>query len=144
MAVDEQGVADLRTGRLMTVIAAVLGLLGVLIGALGAHYLESYLSGRFSLTPELLAKRMDQFDVGARYHLLHAAALLALCGLPTVSHTSRRIAGVLMVAGIVLFSGSLYLLVATNTPWLGAVTPLGGIAWIAGWAAIAAGAMRTV
>ncbi len=142
MDVGAQTAADPRDRRRWTAIAAVLGLLGVLIGAFGAHGLEAYLSDGFSLTPEMLAKRSAQFDVGARYHLVHAVTLLALCALSTVSGTTLRIAGGLLVAGIVLFSGSLYLLVATNTTWLGAITPLGGLSWIIAWGVIAVGAMR--
>jgi uncharacterized membrane protein YgdD (TMEM256/DUF423 family) len=140
MDVAEHEFSGLRLRRRVIAAAGLAGLLGVVIGAFGAHLLEGYLSDQFSLPPELLAKRIDQFDVGARYHLVHAAAMLALAVLP-LSTAVIRIAGSLMLAGIVLFSGSLYLLVATNTPWLGAVTPFGGASWIIAWGVIAAGAM---
>jgi uncharacterized membrane protein YgdD (TMEM256/DUF423 family) len=136
----EHELAVLRLRRRIIAAAGLAGLLGVVIGAFGAHGLEGHLNDHLSLSTELLAKRLDQFDVGARYHLVHAAAMLALAALP-LSPAVIRIAGVLMVAGIVLFSGSLYLLVATNTPWLGAITPFGGAAWIIAWGVIAAGAM---
>jgi uncharacterized membrane protein YgdD (TMEM256/DUF423 family) len=133
---------DDRIRRKLAAIAAVMGLLGVLIGAFGAHGLDTHLTKQFSLSPEVLAKRLDQFDVGARYHLVHAVALLAMCGLSSLSRTTLQIAAGLMIGGIVLFSGSLYVLVVTNTPWLGAITPIGGASWIIGWAVIAAGALR--
>lgn len=98
--------------------------LGVMLGAFGAHTLE----GR--VTPE----RLDVFETGVRYQIYHALALLVLawiCSQTTVwqAHWS----GYLFIAGILIFSGSLYLLVLTDTAWLGAVTPIGGLAFIGGW-----------
>jgi len=121
--------------------AAILGGLGVVIGAFGAHGLETSLADS-GLAPDVVAKRLDQFDVGARYHLVHAVALLALAGLPAISRSARMAAFGLMVAGIVLFSGSLYLLVVTNTPKLGAITPIGGVCWIIAWSIVAVSATR--
>jgi uncharacterized membrane protein YgdD (TMEM256/DUF423 family) len=134
---------DRSARRTMTAVAAVIGALGVLIGAFGAHGLESYLTERFELSAETLARRSEQFDVGVRYHLVHAAAMLALCGLPQLSTGSFKVAAALMLAGTLLFSGSLYLLVATNTTWLGMITPLGGISWIIAWMVIAIGTLRS-
>ncbi len=122
--------------RKIVFVAGLLGGLGVLIGAFGAHGLEDYLAGR-SLAPELVIKRLGQFDVGARYHLVHAVAMLGLAQLTVVSDRAKAWAFVLMTAGIMLFSGSLYLLVITNTAWLGAITPLGGVSWIIAWFLIA-------
>jgi len=121
-------------------IGAFLGGLGVLIGAFGAHGLEARLADA-GLDPALIAKRVGQFDVAARYHLVHAVAMLALSNLSSISDRARRIVFVLLTLGILLFSGSLYLLVLTNTPWLGAITPLGGVAWIAAWFTIAGSAL---
>ena len=124
-------------------MAAIAGALGVIIGAFGAHGLEDGL-GRLGyyeadeLTVEMTAKRLDQFDVGARYHLAHSVALLALAGVQVGSDRRRMISAWLFSVGIILFSGSLYLLVLTNTPWLGAITPLGGLAWIAAWVSLLA------
>jgi len=102
--------------------------LAVALGAFAAHGLRGRLS------PEALAT----FETGARYHMYHALALLA------VAWASARwpggatsAAGWLFVAGTVLFSGSLYLLAVTGVRALGAITPLGGLAFIAGWAALA-------
>lgn len=121
--------------------AGVCGVLAVAIGAFGAHGLGEFLAGR-GLDAQLVEKRLGQFDVAARYHLAHAVALLAISALQIGSLRSRRIAATAMVAGIVLFSGSLYLLVLTNQTWLGAVTPLGGLSWIVGWTALALGAFQ--
>lgn len=129
--------------RWLIASAAILGLLGVAIGAFGAHGLENHLQARFGLPDELIARRLAQFDVGARYHLVHAVALLAIAGLPLRAPRLLQTAAGLMILGVVLFSGSLYLLVASNTPWLGAITPIGGVSWIVGWGLIAAAALRS-
>ena len=129
------------TSRRLTVIAAVAGFLGVAIGAFGSHGLGGWLESR-GLDPELIEKRVGQFEIGVRYHLVHAAALLAVAALRTGSPRGRRLVVAWFVAGLILFSGSLYLLAATNTPWLGAVTPFGGIAWLVGWATLAVVAAR--
>ena len=112
---------------------AVLCGLGVVLGSFGAHGL------RARVTPDMLAV----FETGVRYHLIHALGLLA------VAWAASRwpaawvgAAGWLFVAGIVVFSGSLYLLVLTGTRWLGAITPIGGLCLIAGWAVLAVGALR--
>ncbi len=128
--------------RYLLATAAVFGMLGVLIGAFGAHGLENFLVQTHSLDGEIVAKRLDQFDVGARYHLVHAVALLAICSIRGISPMVIRAIAVFMMVGIVLFSGSLYLLVATNTTWLGAITPIGGVSWIIGWTMIAVAAIR--
>ncbi len=128
--------------RKIAATAAILGGLGVLIGAFGAHGLETRLASA-GLDSALIAKRLGQFDVSARYHLVHAVAMLALSSLLSISHRARQVVFVLFTLGIVLFSGSLYLLVLTNTPWLGAITPLGGVAWIAAWFTIAGSALAS-
>lgn len=122
--------------------AGVFGMLGVLIGAFGAHGLENFLVQTHSLDGAAVAKRLDQFDVGARYHLVHAVVLVAICSIRGISPVVIRAIAVFMVVGIVLFSGSLYLLVATNTNWLGAITPIGGVSWIIGWTMITVAAIR--
>ena len=111
---------------------AVLAAVGVGLGAFGAHGLKSRVS------PDMVAI----WETGARYHLIHALGLLAVAWAverwPTAS-----IAGWLFVAGTLLFSGSLYVLVLTGQRWLGAITPLGGLAFIAGWLLLASVALRT-
>lgn len=126
---------NLRNATLLC--AGIAGATGVLIGAYVAHGLDAYLVDAGIESP-LLERRIDQADVGVRYHLIHAVALLALAAMIETLPRRRRIATLLLiVAGIFLFSGSLYLLVLLDQPWLGAVTPLGGLSWIAAWCTIA-------
>lgn len=112
-------------------LAALLLAVGVGLGAFGAHGLRHLVA----------AERLDTWQTAVDYHLLHALGLLVL-GLAgeRVRPRARRWAVGLLVAGVGLFSGSLYLLVLTDQSWLGAVTPLGGVAIIAGWCAVAVGA----
>ena len=124
------------TPRALIVLAAITGALAVSIGAFGAHGLDGYLEGR-GLDAELIAGRLAQFDTGARYHLVHAVALLALIPLVRTGGKPVAVAAWLFAAGTVFFSGSLYVLVLTNTPWLGAITPIGGVLWIAAWLLLA-------
>lgn len=128
--------------RRLVALAGWAGFSAVLIGAFGAHGLEDWLGSRFAAPAELLAKRLDQFDVGARYHLAHAVALLAIAGWSGGPPKPLRRAAWLMFAGIVLFSGSLYVLVLTNTPAWGAVTPIGGVLWLVAWGLLAISARR--
>ena len=114
--------------RFLFASGAIAALLGVVLGAFGAHAL------RDRLTPDLLAV----YETGVRYHFYHAFGLLAAAyAAARWPDGAATVAGWLFIAGIVLFSGSLYLLAVTNTRWLGAITPLGGVAFIAGWAALA-------
>ena len=102
-------------------IAAALCFLAVALGAFGAH----------ALKPTLESHGMtDVWNKAVLYHFLHAIALFAL-GL--FGATSRGTAW-LFIGGILLFSGSLYLMALTNVRWLGAITPLGGLCFLAGWA----------
>jgi uncharacterized membrane protein YgdD (TMEM256/DUF423 family) len=119
--------------RLFVVLGSTSALLGVALGAFGAHVLK----GR--LAPEML----DAFEVGARYHMYHALDLLGVAWAGTRwPGAAVTAAGWLFVVGTVLFSGSLYLLALTGHRWLGAVTPLGGVAFLLGWLALARGAWR--
>lgn len=99
--------------------------LAIVAGAFGAHGLEDHVA------PNLLSG----FETGAQYHFYHALGLIAV-GLTQNQIQIRRgfrAAGWLMITGIILFSGSLYLLALTGVTMLGAITPLGGLAWIAAW-----------
>lgn len=110
--------------RVFFILGAVLAGMGVAAGAFGAHGLR----GR--LTPELLAI----FETGVRYHLIHALGLLAVAWATTRwPGAAISTAGWLFLAGILLFSGSLYGLSLSGLPSLGAITPIGGVAWIVGW-----------
>lgn len=108
-------------------VGALLGLVGVGLGAFGAHGLRGRLS------PEMLAA----FETGVRYQMYHALALLALVALMS-RHEGRAIlvAGWSWTAGILVFSGSLYALALTGTTILGAITPIGGVALLVGWLAL--------
>ena len=101
-------------------VAAALCFLAVGLGAFGAHALKGTLEAH-GFT--------DVWNKAVMYHFLHAIALLVLASIPGVS----RAASWLLVAGIVIFSGSLYLLALTNVRWLGAITPIGGLCFLAGW-----------
>lgn len=120
--------------RLFFVIGALSGAISVLLGAFGAHAL------RDRLTPQLL----DTFETGVRYEIYHALAILFVAfALTRWSSNLVGYAGWAFVLGTLLFSGSLYLLALTGTRWLGAVTPLGGVAFIAGWFMLAVGVWQS-
>ena len=111
--------------RTFLVIGALAGFLGVAFGAFGAHGLRS------RLTPEMLAV----FETGVRYQLFHALTLLVVAlGLARADGVALRLAGWCFAAGILVFSGSLYALALTGVRSWGAVTPIGGLAFLAGWA----------
>ena len=121
--------------RLFAVLGACSGFLAVLAGAFGAHALRS------RLTPALLVT----FETGARYQMYHALALLAVAFVLTRAPSGPATwAGWCFVAGTVLFSGSLYALALTGTRGFGAITPLGGVAFLAGWICLALAARRLV
>ncbi len=118
--------------RRILITASIAGASGVLLGALGAHGLADLLAWR-GVESELIPKRVDQFNVGVRYHLVHTVALLALASVPFGKAKVRRWVARLFLAGLIFFSGSLYVLVLANLPMLGAITPIGGVLWIAAW-----------
>ena len=118
------------------ILIAFAGASAVAIGAFGAHGLDSLLA-EAGMDASRMNRRLQQFDTGARYHLIHAVVLLSLAGLPVSRGQLFRLVVMLMFLGIVLFSGSLYALVLTDTPRWGAVTPLGGLSWIIAWVLIA-------
>jgi uncharacterized membrane protein YgdD (TMEM256/DUF423 family) len=115
--------------RTFLLIGAVFGFLGVAIGAFGAHGLRS------RITPEMLAV----FEIGVRYQMYHALALILVAAAIGHAGSARLlvIAGWAFAAGIVIFSGSLYALALTGTTVLGAITPIGGLAFLIGWACLA-------
>ena len=114
--------------RTFLLVGAVAAFLAVAFGAFGAHALRARLS------PEMLAV----FETGVRYHMYHALALLLTSlVMGRFSGLLIALAGWMFTAGIVLFSGSLYLLALTGITRLGMITPLGGLAFLAGWACLA-------
>jgi uncharacterized membrane protein YgdD (TMEM256/DUF423 family) len=119
--------------RIFFLLGSLSAFLGVALGAFAAHGLKARLS------PDLIAT----FEVGVRYQMYHALALLAVAWACTRWPGPVLTAGGwLFVAGIVIFSGSLYLLCLTGARWLGAITPLGGLAFLAGWLCLAWAAWR--
>src|SRR3954447_14370249 len=117
--------------RTFMFVGALLGFVGVGLGAFGAHGLRGRLS------PEMLAV----FETGVRYHMYHALALLATAALMTrVEGRAMLVAGWSFTAGILIFSGSLYALALTGVTTLGAITPIGGLAFLLGWVALAVAA----
>ena len=115
-------------GKTFITIGAGFGFLGVAIGAFAAHMLKQ------KLPPDLF----DIFEVGVRYHMYHALAIVAV-GLAAAQWSGNTIgwSGWAFTAGILIFSGSLYVLALTGTRWLGAITPIGGLAFLVGWALLA-------
>ncbi len=119
--------------RTFLALGSLSALISVAAGAFGAHAL------RARLLPDLLAV----FETGARYQMFHALGLLAVAWAGSRFPGALVVAaGWLLVAGTILFSGSLYLMALTGTRWLGAVTPLGGVAFLAGWACLAWAALK--
>ena len=109
-------------------IGALLAMFSVILGAFGAHLLKD----------SLTEARFETFSTAVDYQFWHALGLMivGVAGFK-LSSNSWRIAGYCLLAGVLIFSGSLYLLIATNTGWLGAITPIGGILMIIGWALFA-------
>jgi uncharacterized membrane protein YgdD (TMEM256/DUF423 family) len=118
----------MTTDRLFAAIGAASGFVALAAGAFGAHAL------RTRLTPELL----EVFETGARYQMYHALALLGVAALAGRWQSPQVLwAGWLFIAGTVVFSGSLYALALSGVRWWGAVTPVGGVAFLAGWLLLA-------
>jgi len=113
------------SSKLILILGAINAALAVLLGAFGAHGLKA------RMTVEMLAV----YQTGVQYHLFHALGLLTvgIVGLHIVDSVYLKWAGWLMLAGIILFSGSLYMLSVGGMRWLGMVTPFGGLAFIAAW-----------
>ena len=121
--------------RVFLAVAALAGALAVASGAFGAH----------ALADRLPPERLSTFETGARYLMYHALALLgialALGRWPSTTGWLQA-SGWCFITGMLLFSGSLFLLTLTGLRWLGAITPLGGVAFIAGWSCLLIAAVR--
>jgi uncharacterized membrane protein YgdD (TMEM256/DUF423 family) len=126
-----------KTGKMknqtILLTGAVFMALAVLLGAFGAHALKT------SLTPEMLAV----YKTGVEYQFYHALGLLLIgvTGFHIDSKWLRR-SGLLLTIGILLFSGSLYVLALTGIKVIGAVTPIGGVSFVAGWVCLAVGILK--
>ena len=119
--------------RLFIIMGALSGAIGVAAGAFGAHALRARVEPRM----------LEVFETGARYQMYHALAILAAAWMVSRFPGALMTAsGWLFMAGTVLFSGSLYAMALTGVRALGAITPLGGVCFIAGWACIALAAMK--
>ena len=117
------------TFRRMLIAGAVLAAAGVALGAFAAHGLRGTLD----------EARLGWWQTGVQYHLWHSVALVGLSAVPI---GALRGPALLLGLGILIFSGSLYVMALTGTRWLGAVTPLGGLAFIGGWLWLAWAALR--
>jgi len=118
----------MKTGRIFIALGALSAFIGVATGAFGAHVLKSRIS----------AEMLAVFEVGVRYQMYHAFALIATAWMQTRWLSLIVTAsGWCFVIGTVLFSGSLYLLSLSGVKWVGAITPFGGLAFLAGWACMA-------
>lgn len=124
----------MKNPRFILATGAILMALAVGFGAFGAHIVQ----GR--LTPE----RFDVYQTGVQYHFYHALGLLLLGLISFTIRDSKWLvwSGWCLLTGVVIFSGSLYILTLTDTAWLGAITPLGGAAFILGWLFLAAGVLK--
>ncbi|MFQ5865713.1 MAG: DUF423 domain-containing protein [bacterium] len=119
--------------RLFFLIGAISAFLGVAGGAFGAHALKNRLS----------SEMLNIFEVGVRYQMYHALALLVVAWACTRwPGTLTTISGWLFIFGTVIFSGSLYLLSFSGIRWLGAITPVGGMAFLGGWLCLAWAVLR--
>ena len=117
-------------------LAALSGMLAVTFGAFGAHALKNRLDDY----------ALGVFQTGVQYHFYHSLALLAvgILALSQPDSTLLKSSGWLFAVGLVVFSGSLYVLSLSGIRWLGAITPIGGLAFIAGWACLAAAAWKSL
>ena len=111
------------TERLAATLGALFAGLGVAFGAFGAHALRARLEPR----------DLETFETAVRYQMYHAFALIACAWLISRGISQAGQAALAFTLGTIVFSGSLYVLVLTGQRWLGAVTPLGGVAFLAGW-----------
>ncbi len=124
--------------RLLLMMSGVSGALGVLLGAFGAHGLKTFLAGL-----EDGAERRGFWETAAHYHLIHALAIgLAAYLAGKNGGGAATASGFCFLAGIVLFSGSLYAMTLTDIRALGAITPIGGVLFVAGWTLLAIAAYR--
>ena len=120
--------------RQFVLFGAVLGFFAVALGAFGAHALASRVEERL----------LQVFETGVRYHFYHALALFGVAfAVDRFPQSGAAVyAGWLFVAGIFIFSGSLYTMTFTGMRWLGAITPIGGVAFLAGWLLLAYAALK--
>ena len=126
------------SARTILLASGIFGALGIAIGAFGAHALPNILK---DLAPDEFTRRQAWLETGVKYHMYHVAALLAV-GL--ASERARGFSGsaIAWMVGILIFSGCLYAMTMTGIKVLGAVVPLGGVAFIVGWVLVIVNALR--
>jgi uncharacterized membrane protein YgdD (TMEM256/DUF423 family) len=123
-----------KLSRRFLILSSILLALAVGFGAFGAHIIQDMVT----------AERFAVYQTGVQYHFYHALGLMII-GLAALHMTQNKLlkwSGYSMILGIIIFSGSLYLLTLTDTGWLGAITPVGGIAFISGWILFALAIIR--
>ena len=118
--------------KLWSVLGALSAMMSVAVGAFGAHGLRSRLSERM----------LQNWETGARYQMYHSLGLLAVAWLASQKGAAADPAGWSLLVGIALFSGSLYVMALTGVTKLGAVTPIGGVAFLIGWSCLLVAAWR--
>jgi uncharacterized membrane protein YgdD (TMEM256/DUF423 family) len=118
--------------RALFLAGAVNGFFAVALGAFGAHWLRGQLS----------ARHLEIFEIGVRYHMYHSLAAIAAAWLVSRGAPYAKVAGLCFIVGIAIFSGSLYALALTGRSGLGAIAPLGGVAFLGGWGLLAYSAWR--
>lgn len=124
--------------RALLILAGVYGFLGVALGAFGAHALRPV----FDRATDA-AKRAEWWHTATQYHLVHTLAIaLAAWLLARSQSTAATVAGFAFAAGVLLFSGTLYTMAVTGLRWLGAITPIGGLLLLVGWAAVIVAAAK--
>lgn len=122
--------------KLFLTLGAFLGALSVMIGAFGAHALKNLLTAN---------GRIDVFETAVKYQFYHSFALLIIgMMMMKFQHKFFDYAGISFISGVIIFSGSLYILCITNVKWWGAVTPIGGLCMIAGWLFMAFALMKSL
>ncbi|MEQ1518491.1 MAG: DUF423 domain-containing protein [Usitatibacteraceae bacterium] len=124
-----------KNAKYVLIAGAMLAFLGVALGAFGAHALKA------RLAPDLLAV----YQTGVQYHLIHALGIVLLGVVVQLLPTSKLLSAAawLMVAGVLVFSGSLYVLSVTGLRFFGAITPFGGLALLAAWLLFAIGVAKS-
>lgn len=127
--------------KVIGLMGALFGAMSVGFGAFGAHALRSRVTDG-SMEPRML----EVWQTAASYQMYHALALLAVTWvlIKQPGSTSAHVAGVAFIMGVTLFSGSLYTMVLSGVKWLGAITPLGGVAMLIGWTALAVALWSTL
>lgn len=122
--------------KLMVLLGSLNAFLSVALGAFGAHGLRNKLS----------AEMMAIYDTAVQYHMAHALGLILVGILIRLTSASGLLnwAGILLLAGIVIFSGSLYMLSITGLRWFGAITPIGGLSFLLGWVLLAVAAIKAL